>query len=49
MPESKTPMGLVTELFRRMPGVQWSRHPVYRISALTGENVAVNQSELSNM
>lgn len=27
-------MGLVTELFRRMPGVRWSRHPVYRISAL---------------
>jgi aminoglycoside 3-N-acetyltransferase len=27
-------MGLATELFRRMPGVRWSRHPVYRISAL---------------
>jgi aminoglycoside 3-N-acetyltransferase len=27
-------MGLATELFRRMPGVVWSRHPVYRISAL---------------
>lgn len=27
-------MGLVTELFRRMPGVLQSRHPVYRISAL---------------
>jgi aminoglycoside 3-N-acetyltransferase len=27
-------MGLATELFRRMPGVKWSRHPVYRISAL---------------
>ncbi len=27
-------MGLATEIFRRMPGVRWSRHPVYRISAL---------------
>lgn len=27
-------MGLATELFRRMPGVRQSRHPVYRISAL---------------
>jgi aminoglycoside N3'-acetyltransferase len=27
-------MGLATELFRRMPGVVQSRHPVYRISAL---------------
>lgn len=27
-------MGLATELFRRMPGVQQSRHPVYRIAAL---------------
>lgn len=27
-------MGLATELFRRMPGVLQSRHPVYRISAL---------------
>jgi len=27
-------MGLATEVFRRMPGVRWSRHPVYRISAL---------------
>lgn len=27
-------MGLATELFRRMPGVVWSRHPVYRVSAL---------------
>lgn len=27
-------MGLATEIFRRMPGVAWSRHPVYRISAL---------------
>lgn len=27
-------MGLATELFRRMPGVRHSRHPVYRISAL---------------
>lgn len=27
-------MGLATELFRRMPGVVQSRHPVYRMSAL---------------
>jgi aminoglycoside 3-N-acetyltransferase len=27
-------MGLATELFRRMPGVVSSRHPVYRIAAL---------------
>ena len=27
-------MGLATELFRRMPGVVQSRHPVYRVSAL---------------
>lgn len=27
-------MGLATELFRRMPGVRQSRHPVYRICAL---------------
>lgn len=27
-------MGLVTELFRRSPGVLFSRHPVYRMSAL---------------
>ena len=27
-------MGLATELFRRWPGVQISRHPVYRMSAL---------------
>lgn len=27
-------MGLATELFRRMPGVRSSRHPVYRIAAL---------------
>lgn len=27
-------MGLATELFRRMPGVMQSRHPVYRIAAL---------------
>ena len=27
-------MGLATELFRRMPGVVQSRHPVYRIAAL---------------
>ncbi|MCZ4313802.1 AAC(3) family N-acetyltransferase [Comamonadaceae bacterium G21597-S1] len=26
-------MGLATELFRRMPGVVQSRHPVYRVSA----------------
>ena len=26
-------MGLATELFRRMPGVHCSRHPVYRIAA----------------
>ncbi|MBN8507275.1 MAG: AAC(3) family N-acetyltransferase [Burkholderiales bacterium] len=26
-------MGLATELFRRMPGVKQSRHPVYRIAA----------------
>jgi aminoglycoside 3-N-acetyltransferase len=27
-------MGLATELFRRMPGVVSSRHPVYRVAAL---------------
>jgi aminoglycoside 3-N-acetyltransferase len=27
-------MGLATELFRRMPGVLQSRHPVYRMAAL---------------
>jgi aminoglycoside N3'-acetyltransferase len=27
-------MGLATELFRRIPGVLQSRHPVYRVSAL---------------
>ena len=27
-------MGLATELFRRMPGVLQSRHPVYRVSAI---------------
>ena len=27
-------MGLVTELFRRIPGVVQSRHPVYRVAAL---------------
>jgi aminoglycoside 3-N-acetyltransferase len=27
-------MGIATELFRRMPGVLQSRHPVYRVSAL---------------
>jgi len=27
-------MGLATELFRRMPGVAQSRHPVYRVAAL---------------
>jgi aminoglycoside 3-N-acetyltransferase len=27
-------MGLATELFRRMPGVLQSRHPVYRIAAM---------------
>jgi aminoglycoside 3-N-acetyltransferase len=27
-------MGLATELFRRLPGVVQSRHPVYRVSAL---------------
>ena len=27
-------MGLATELFRRMPGVEVSRHPVYRMCAL---------------
>jgi aminoglycoside 3-N-acetyltransferase len=27
-------MGLVTELFRRMPGTIQSRHPVYRVTAL---------------
>jgi aminoglycoside 3-N-acetyltransferase len=27
-------MGLATELFRRMPGVLQSRHPVYRVAAL---------------
>lgn len=33
---TRTPsqMGLASELFRRMPGVVHSRHPVYRISAL---------------
>ena len=33
---TRTPsqMGLATELFRRMPGVRQSRHPIYRISAL---------------
>ena len=27
-------VGMVTELFRRMPGVRCSRHPVYRVCAL---------------
>jgi len=27
-------MGLLTELFRRTPGIRVSRHPVYRVSAL---------------
>jgi aminoglycoside 3-N-acetyltransferase len=27
-------MGLATELFRRMPGVVQSRHPIYRVAAL---------------
>ncbi len=27
-------MGLATEIFRRLPGVRQSRHPVYRITAL---------------
>lgn len=33
---TRTPsqMGLLTELFRRLPGVRVSRHPVYRIAAL---------------
>lgn len=33
---TRTPsqMGLATELFRRMPGVRQSRHPIYRISAM---------------
>ena len=31
---STAQMGLATELFRRMPGVMWSRYPVDRISAL---------------
>lgn len=33
---TRTPsqMGLLTELFRRLPGVRASRHPVYRIAAL---------------
>ena len=33
---TRTPsqMGLATELFRRLPGVRQSRHPVYRIAAL---------------
>jgi aminoglycoside 3-N-acetyltransferase len=33
---TRTPsqMGLITELFRRMPDVRQSRHPVYRIAAL---------------
>jgi aminoglycoside 3-N-acetyltransferase len=33
---TRTPsqMGLMTELFRRLPGVRQSRHPVYRMAAL---------------
>jgi aminoglycoside 3-N-acetyltransferase len=31
---SPSQMGLATELFRRMPGVVQSRHPVYRVAAL---------------
>jgi len=34
MRRTPSQMGLATELFRRMPGVRQSRHPVYRISAL---------------
>jgi len=36
-------MGLATELFRRMPGVLQSRHPVYRISALGPHAEALTQ------
>jgi aminoglycoside 3-N-acetyltransferase len=31
---TQSQMGLLTELFRRLPGVRASRHPVYRIAAL---------------
>ncbi len=31
---SPSQMGIATELFRRMPGVVQSRHPVYRVAAL---------------
>ncbi|MEM9253809.1 MAG: AAC(3) family N-acetyltransferase [Pseudomonadota bacterium] len=34
-------MGLLTELFRRSPGVLQSRHPVYRIAALGPQAVAL--------
>jgi aminoglycoside 3-N-acetyltransferase len=34
-------MGLVTELFRRLPGVRSSRHPAYRITALGPEAEAL--------
>lgn len=34
-------MGLATELFRRMPGVLHSRHPVYRMSALGPQAAAL--------
>jgi aminoglycoside 3-N-acetyltransferase len=34
MRRTPSQMGLATELFRRMPGVVQSRHPVYRVSAL---------------
>lgn len=34
MRRTPSQMGLATELFRRMPGVVQSRHPIYRISAL---------------
>ena len=31
---SPSQMGIVTEMFRRMPGVLQSRHPVYRVAAI---------------
>lgn len=39
----KTPsqMGLATELFRRMPGVLSSRHPVYRVCAIGPQAAAL--------
>lgn len=42
---TRTPsqMGLATELFRRMPGVVQSRHPVYRLAALGPLSQALTQ------